>query len=196
MKKTLSEMSLDELWLLFPIILKEHNPAYKEWYQAEKEYLLNCLEGINIPRINHIGSTAVSGLTAKPTVDILLEVDIGCNLRELKDRLICTGWLLMHSEYDPYRELVFNKGYAPGGFSEKVYHLHARYYGDWDELYFRDYLINHGDIADEYGELKKKLREKYEHDRDGYTESKTEFIKKHTEAARTEFGNRYKPDKG
>jgi len=65
--------------------------------------------------------------------------------------------------------------------------------GDWDELYFRNYLLIHNDVAKEYGELKQRLQKKYEHDRDGYTEAKTGFIKKWTKQARKEFGNRYVP---
>jgi len=72
MKKDLSEMSLKELWELFPIILKEHNPQYKEWYKIEARQLFNCINNEYIKRINHIGSSAVEGLISKPTVDILL----------------------------------------------------------------------------------------------------------------------------
>ncbi|MGM0498943.1 MAG: GrpB family protein, partial [Bacillota bacterium] len=80
MPKSLSEMSLEELWQLFPIILKEHNPEYKNWYLEEKFNLTAVLPEKNIGRINHIGSTAVPGLLAKPTVDILLEIKRGANL--------------------------------------------------------------------------------------------------------------------
>lgn len=62
MEKTLSEMSLKKLWQLFSIILKEYNPAYKEWYLIEKENILECLKDIHVARINHIGSSAVPGL--------------------------------------------------------------------------------------------------------------------------------------
>ena len=44
MKKELSEMLLKELWELFPIILKEHNSKYKEWYEIEKRHLFNCIK--------------------------------------------------------------------------------------------------------------------------------------------------------
>jgi len=154
MTKSLSEMSLEELWRLFPIILKEHNCAYQEWYLIEKEKITKYLNGINIARISHIGSTAVPGLIAKPTVDILLEVFRDCNLEQLKKRLTDLEWVLMSSAYEPDLKLAFNQGYTPAGFAEKVYHLHVRYYADWDELYFRDYLIAHKETANEYGKLK------------------------------------------
>ena len=84
-----------------------------------------------------------------------------------------------------------NKGYTPAGFSEKVYHLHVRALGDWDELYFRDYLRKYPKAARQYEELKRSLKEKYEHNRDAYTEAKTAFVQQYSQAAREEFGTRY-----
>lgn len=55
--------------------------------------------------------------------------------------------------------------------------MHLRHCGDNDELYFRDYLIEHPDIAREYEKLKLNLWKEYEYNRDGYTNAKTEFIK-------------------
>ena len=195
MKKPLSEMSLEELWALFPVMLKDHNPAYVKWYLSEKENLLACLKDCGVARISHIGSTAVPGLAAKPIVDILLEVHKNCDPAEIKNRLIHAGWLLMASSYQPELRLAFNKGYTPDGFAEKVYHLHVRCSSDWDELYFRDYLLLHKDAADAYGELKKRLWKQYEHNRDGYTEAKTEFVRKYTALARAELGNKYLPER-
>lgn len=193
MGKALSDMTLEELWQLFPIILKDHNPKYKEWYLTEKEEIIKALGPEDIKRINHIGSSAVEGLIAKPTVDILLEVDRRCDIGELKSKLKNAGWTLMSFRNEPDLNMSLNKGYTPEGFAERVFHLHVRFPGDWDELYFRDYLITHSEVAKEYGELKQKLKEQYEHDRDGYTDAKTEFIDKWSRAAKKEFGGRYTP---
>lgn len=193
MKKSLSEMSLEELWQLFPIILKEHNTDYKEWYLTEKNIILNTLGLDTIKRINHIGSTSVEGLISKPTVDILLEIDSNTNIEEMKSKLIAAGWGLMTSSSTPNLNIIFQKGYTPEGFAEKVFHLHVRLLGDWNELYFRDYLLIHKGIAEEYGNLKEQLKEKYEHNRDGYTEAKTEFIMKYTKLSREYFGDKYLP---
>ncbi|MBX4269594.1 GrpB family protein [Clostridium estertheticum] len=193
MGKELSEMALKELWELFPIILKKHNTDYKEWYETEKQKLLSRIGRKDISRINHIGSTAVEGLIAKPTVDILLEIDNEINIEQLRDTLLHNGWLLMSFENKPCMKMVFNKGYTKEGFAEKVYHLHVRYYDNWNELYFRDYLIEHDEVAKAYGELKLELIEKYEHDRDGYTNAKTNFILKCTEKAKEEYVDKYKP---
>lgn len=188
-------MSLEELWQLFPIILKEHNPEYSSWYLEEKESLVHIVGKNNIARINHIGSTSVKGLIAKPTVDILLEVNNDCEVEALKEKLSNNGWILMSCSNDPELRMVFNKGYTKYGFAEKVFHLHLRYFNDWNELYFRDYLRLNKEVADEYGKLKLSLKDKYEHNRDGYTEAKTEFIMKYTKVAREKFGEKYKGEK-
>ncbi len=189
--KPLSELSLEDLWRLFPIILREHDPRYFEWYEAERARVLSAVGAENIIRVNHFGSTAVKGLIAKPTVDILLEIDGRCDVARLTGDLEAAGWTLMRREDGPFA-LVFNKGYTPNGFAERVFHLHVRYLGDWDELYFRDYLRAHPDVAREYGELKRRLLRAYEHDRDGYTDAKTAFIAEHTRSARREFMGRYR----
>lgn len=191
--KALSEMSLEELWELFPIILKEHDPAYKEWFLNEKEKIADAVGHNDIKRISHIGSTAVDGLVGKPIVDILLEVGFNCDIERLKSKLIDAGWLLMLFKGGPDFRMSFNKGYTPNGFAERVFHLHVRFWGDWDELYFRDYLLAHKDVAEKYVELKLRLKEQYMHDRDGYTEAKTGFIGEWTKTARKKFGNRYAP---
>jgi GrpB-like predicted nucleotidyltransferase (UPF0157 family) len=185
-------MSLEELWELFPIILKEYNPQYKDWYEAEKQKILKSIKAENIIRINHIGSSAVAGLISKPTIDILLEIDGCSNVSQIIDDLGTIEWGRMSQENDPMK-LVFHKGYTPDGFADKMYHLHVRYAGDWSELYFRDFLIAHPDVAAEYGELKLSLWKKCEHNRDGYTKAKSDFIQKYSNAAKQEFQNRYKP---
>ncbi len=193
MKADLSELSLEELWALFPIILKEHNPDYKVWYEEEKQQIISKVKPENLIRISHIGSTAVKGLTAKPIVDILLEIDGACGVSAIIEVLKTLGWRLMSQEDDPVK-LSFNKGYTPEGFADRVYHLHVRYFGNWSELYFRDFLIAHPDVAREYERLKLKLWKQYEHDRDGYTEAKTDFVRRYSDMAKVEFNNRYLPE--
>ena len=185
-------MTLEELWDLFPIVLKEHNPRYAGWYEQQRAGLIGLLGDADVARISHIGSTAVPGLLAKPTVDILLEVRASSDVRSILDRLQAAGWLLMSEQSDPL-DLALNKGYTPEGFAEQVYHLHVRYLGDWDEPYFRDYLRDHAEAAAEYAELKQVLLERYEHDRDAYTEAKTDLIHKYTQLARIEYADRYNP---
>ncbi len=73
--------------------------------------------------------------------------------------------------------MSFNKGYTSEGYAEKVYHIHLHPYGDNDEIFFRDYLIAHPDVAKQYETLKESLLPQYRHNRDGYTEAKSQFVK-------------------
>lgn len=193
MGKELSEMTLEELWELFPIILKEHNQEYKNWYETEKQKLLNCLDNKYIMRISHIGSSAVEGLIAKPIVDILLEIDHESDIEQVTNTLLQNSWLMMSFKRSPQMQMAFNKGYTKQGFAEQVYHLHVRYHGNWNELYFRDYLREHEEVANEYGQMKLRLLEQYKHDRDRYTDAKTDFILKYTEKAKEKYGDKYNP---
>jgi GrpB-like predicted nucleotidyltransferase (UPF0157 family) len=188
--KELYDMTLAELWELFPIVLKEHNPDYADWYEVERGNLLRILAAQVVYRINHIGSTAVPELIAKPTVDILLEMDGDYDTAAIGGILEERGWLVMARD-SAAKTIDLNKGYTKTGFADKVFHLHIKPKGDHGELYFRDYLRGHDDVARDYEQLKRELKERYEHDRDGYTDAKTDFIKKYTALARQEFGGRY-----
>lgn len=189
--KKLEEMTLEELWQLFPIVLKEYNPDYALWYEEERKNIEKRIGKENIFRIRHIGSTSVPGLLSKPTVDILLELVPEAEQEKMISSLK-EEWILM-SESESPKKFVFNKGYTPAGFAEKVFHLHVRRAGDWDELYFCDYLREYPAVAEEYGALKKFLLKKFEHDRDGYTAAKGDFVRKYTERARSLYGDRYLP---
>ena len=98
------------------------------------------------------------------------------------------GFIRMSSSTN---RVSFNRGYTENGFEEKVYHLHLRQEGDNNELYFRDYLNEYPHIAKQYEQLKLDLWKQYEHDRDGYTEAKSDFITKWTSEAKKVYAGRY-----
>ena len=190
--KELKDMSLEELWELFPIILKEYDPEYETWYKEEFIAISNSLKDHDIFRISHIGSTSVEGMISKPTVDILLEFREGYDKEPILRILQREGWMVM-AEDDQKQTVDMNKGYTQKGFAEKVYHLHIKPAGDHGELYFRDHLREHPDTAREYEQLKLMLKDRFEHDRDAYTLAKTEFVERYTKKARIEFKGRYDP---
>ena len=189
--KQLSEMTLEELWQLFPIILSEYDPVWTKYYDEEKVLLEKHFGALPV-RISHIGSTAVEGLIAKPTVDILLEVDPAASPDAVRQIAEACGYTVMAESIAPEYRLDLCKGYTPQGFAERVFHLYIRRPGDWDEIVFRDYLRRNPRKADEYAELKRKLQKRFEHDRDAYTEAKGEFIRACVKAAR----NRKSPPQG
>ena len=146
---------------------------------------------LSVVALCHIGSTSVPGLIAKPTIDILLEIPTDADIPSLTAALISAGYICNTQPNNPAPHLMFMKGYTPQGFRGQAVHLHVRFPGDWNELYFRDYLRSHPETAKSYGKLKQNLQLRYEHDRDAYTEAKTDFIQEATRLARKEMGNKY-----
>ena len=181
MDRELEKMSLEELWQLFPIFLVEHNREWARWYDEEVKAISSLVPEKYITRISHIGSTAIPNIQAKNIVDILLEVPSEKELEPVKNILVENNWLCMSQKA---KRISLNKGYTKQGFADKVFHLHIRVAGDNDEIYFRDYLIENGDIAKQYEKLKLQLWKEFEHDRDGYTDAKSDFIRTHTKIAK------------
>jgi GrpB-like predicted nucleotidyltransferase (UPF0157 family) len=186
MGKSLDEMTDKERYRLFPVILSEYKPVWKKNYLKERAELEQAVGSHNIVRISHIGSTAVPGLIAKPTIDVLIEIKDDTDTGRLISSMQLAGYRYLEQPENPPPHMMFIKGYTPEGFKGQVFHVHVRYSGDWDELYFKDYLLAHPETAEKYGRLKLELKNKYEHDRDAYTYAKTDFIKRITGLARAE----------
>ncbi len=172
--KRLQDLTLAELWELFPIVLTAHNPQWSVWAEKEMRLLSSLLVKYH-PIINHIGSTAIPNIQAKPIVDILVEVSPEIEWLPIIEILERNGYICMSESGS---RISFNKGYTPSGYADKVFHVHVHRTGDNDEILFRDYLIAHPESAKEYETLKLSLLPEYRNNRDGYTEAKTEFVKK------------------
>lgn len=180
-QRNLKDMTLAELWELFPIVLTTNNPDWSEW--ADEEILeLSTLLRDYTPIINHIGSTAVPNIQAKPIIDILVEIAPDKDWQRVRETMEKTGYICM-SVSDT--RMSFNKGYTPKGYADKVFHIHFHSIGDNDEIIFRDYLIAHPEAAKQYERLKLSLLPKYRHNRDGYTDAKSEFVRRIIGLAKT-----------
>lgn len=171
--KKLENMTLQELWELFPIELTPHNHEWVTWARQEIDFLSGLLEKYN-PVISHIGSTVIPGIQAKPIIDILVEISGSSDWHGVISIMKCNGYILMNRS--PQR-MSFNKGYTPEGYAERVFHIHFHESGDNDEILFRDYLKSHPEVAKEYESLKLSLLPAFRNNRDGYTEAKTQFVK-------------------
>ncbi|MCG8701043.1 MAG: GrpB family protein, partial [Bacteroidales bacterium] len=176
--KTLNEMTIAELGKLFPIIITEYSDKWADLYNSEAKLITDSFLQTEILKIDHVGSTAIPRLKAKPTIDILLQVSEQIEIQKLKDKFKSLGYLINDHPENPAPHLTFVKGYTEQGFKGQAYHVHIRYHGDWDEIRFRDYLTKNKEIAKEYETLKLELAEKYPNDREAYTDSKTEWIEK------------------
>jgi GrpB-like predicted nucleotidyltransferase (UPF0157 family) len=165
-----------------------YDPGWPRLFEEERLHLLSCLPGDLVKRIEHFGSTAVPGLFAKPIVDMLVEV---ASLEETKKRI---APLLEAQGYDYFWRPSWGDGVPPfyawfikrDHAGKRTHHIHMVEAGfeHWDRLLFRDYLIEHPEVAKEYGELKMKLSTLHPRDRVAYTEAKTDFIRVATKTAK------------
>lgn len=118
-QRNLKDMSLTELWELFPIVLSAHNPDWSEWANEEILDLSTLLRDYS-PIINHIGSTAIPNIHAKPIIDILVEINPDTDRQRIKEAMVTAGYICM---FFSGSRMSFNKGYTPLGYADKVFHM-------------------------------------------------------------------------
>jgi GrpB-like predicted nucleotidyltransferase (UPF0157 family) len=124
-------------------------------------------------RIDHIGSTSVVGLDAKPIIDIQISVVSLEPLEMFRFPLEALGYVFRADNSD------LTKRYFREPAGERRIHIHVRRLGSWSEqfaLLFRDYLRSHPEEARRYAALKYNLASQHSEDRESYTEAKTPFI--------------------
>jgi len=170
------------------ISIAPYNPIWPQMFKDEKKFLKKRLPESLIKRIEHFGSTAVSDLSAKPIIDLLVEVT---DLKETKKRIVPIleneGYEYFHrpafGDYGPPYYAWFIKRNVEG---KRTHHIHMVESDSvlWDRLYFRDYLKEFPKVAKNYNDLKIKLSKRYPNDRVKYTEGKSEFILKITKKAK------------
>jgi len=189
----LRNLNNEALGQLFPIALVKYQSQWKTEFLKERDQLQMNLGSTTALRIEHFGSTAVPDLSAKPTIDILIEIPVLNDPLKMeiirKMELMNYETIWRTDEAVPY--LMFVKGYTPEGYKGQSFHVHM---GDanhslWDRIYFRDHLIAHPETAREYEELKYKLATKFKFDRDGYTLAKSEFVMRVTALAKIKYSN-------
>jgi GrpB-like predicted nucleotidyltransferase (UPF0157 family) len=161
-------------WADEPVRLEPYDAGWPERFLEERAALSTAIGDCAVGGIHHVGSTAVPGLEAKPVIDILVVVHDLETSRECFDKLGALGYL-----YAPYRADEMHWFCKPDP-ARRTHHLHLVPTGSRrfrDELAFRDYLRGHADIAGEYGALKRRLAEEFEHDPEAYTAAKVDFIR-------------------
>jgi GrpB-like predicted nucleotidyltransferase (UPF0157 family) len=169
-----------------------YDPRWPEMFEQERIHLVACLPDDLIRRIEHFGSTAVPGLSAKPVVDMLIEV---VSLDETKKHIVP---ILEAQGYDYFWRPSWGDDTPPfyawfikrDESGNRTHHIHMveSHFEHWDRLLFRDYLMEHPNIAKEYGNLKIRLSGMHQNDRIAYTQAKGEFIKQVTEKAKHYYG--------
>ena len=170
------------------ISLAPYDPAWPAAFRREREHLLACLPNELLGRIEHFGSTAVPGLSAKPVVDVLVEVtDLEQAKRKIVPVLEAQGydyfWRATKGDDGPPFYAWFIK--RDPETNARTHHIHMveHHFPHWDSLRFRDHLIANPDVAREYEALKRLLAAEHAHDRIAYTRGKAEFIERVTSQA-------------
>jgi GrpB-like predicted nucleotidyltransferase (UPF0157 family) len=174
------------------IVIVPYDSRWPELFLAERAHLLSCLPRELIGRIEHYGSTSVPGLSAKPIVDMLVEVT---DLAEVRRRVVpileAQGydyfWRPTHGDDGPPFYAWFIKRDAEGARTHHVHMVESAFSQHWDGLVFRDYLIEHSEVAREYEALKMRLAAEFPNDREAYTDAKSEFIEDVTARAKREL---------
>jgi GrpB-like predicted nucleotidyltransferase (UPF0157 family) len=149
-----------------------YDPAWPSLFGALGARLRDTLDSVAL-RIDHIGSTSVPGLAAKPIVDVQVSVADFDPVAAYRVPLEGLG-LVFRSENTERTKRYFRE--APG---TRRTHIHVRRAGSWAEqftLLFRDYLRAHPEDRDRYAELKRELARRFQHDRHAYSEGKVPFI--------------------
>ncbi len=170
-----------------PIIIVDYDPNWPKVYEVERDRILRVTDR-SILAIEHVGSTAVIGLGAKPIIDIIAAVEKLSIGRTLIDPLVQQ----LGYSYIPEHEAAFpNRLYLQKHpIDAPQFHLHLVELNSdhWiDHLLFRDYLRDHPDTAQEYDRLKRKLAARYKFDRDGYVDAKTDFVRSVLKKAKQQF---------
>ncbi len=162
------------------IELAPYDDLWPQIAELEIKILRELIPRKHLIDIQHVGSTAIPGMLAKPIIDIQIVVDSLPNIKKAAiNTLENIGYIYWREDPDP-EKMFFVKGMPPFG-EKRTHHVHIiepQSKRGQHRIIFRDYLIAHPEAAHEYEQLKIKLSQQYTYDREQYTDAKTQFINK------------------
>ena len=167
-----------------PVIIEEYNAEWPKAFKVIESGLSNELDGLAI-RIEHVGSTSVPGLAAKPIIDIDVVIKSMDHLPKVIKKLDVLGYLHEGDLGIKNREAFARRDiYVPYSSEGNEKYEHHLYVCDEESeelnrhIIFRDILKNNPLLVSEYANLKIELSNKFTNNRKAYTEGKTEFVTK------------------
>jgi GrpB-like predicted nucleotidyltransferase (UPF0157 family) len=169
--------------LSYQVNIEDYNPKWVSLFNDEKKKIVEVLGNKGIA-IEHIGSTSVKGLVAKPIIDIAVAVKELGETDSFVDSLQSIGY-----EYVPKAEFPKRRFFRKGEWRKGTHHLHVYEIMsvEWRKnLLFRDYLRKHPDKLHQYAKLKGNLAAMHPDDRTTYTNEKAPFIQEIIDLARKE----------
>lgn len=155
------------------ITIEQYNPDWPRIFRDLGAKLRSAI-GPAALRIDHIGSTSIPDLAAKPIIDIQISVSAFEPMEPYRRPLEELGF-----QYRDKNPELTKRYFKEPSQSEERTHIHVRRAGSFSEqfpLLFRDYMRCHADDVSHYAQLKRQLAEQYREDRLGYTEAKGAFI--------------------
>ena len=156
-----------------------YDPAWDEKYSKEAQMLWNAI-GNRVADIQHIGSTAIKGMSAKPIIDIAVAVEVIDIAPSLTQSLKAIGY----DNRGKWGGIEGHYFFRKGNPREYFLHVFEKQSDFWRRrLAFRDYLIAHKDVALAYQTLKMNLAALYPDDRGAYTCNKKAFVEEITDIA-------------
>ena len=165
-----------------PIKVVDYDPTWRTAFE-ELSAVLHKYLGDSALAIEHVGSTAVPGLAAKPIIDINVVIESREYLPEIIHNLSTLGYYHEGDNGISGREAFARESAdVPRDGGREFWPDHHLYVCAQDnyelarQLAFRDYLRSHPEALQQYAELKKDLAQRFEHNRRAYSEGKTEFV--------------------
>lgn len=165
--------------------LVELVPYDQEWprqFESAAEWLRELLKD-KVAAIDHIGSTSIASMTAKPLIDIDVTLTDLNAISEASTCLVGAGFEARGNRYDDDMWAFLLKTSAP---ALRVYLCRPGNETHRKRLFFRDHLRQHADIAAQYAELKNRLAREFPHDGDRYTAEKSEFVREVVKRAKAQ----------
>ena len=155
----------------------DYDPRWPLLFDEEAKRLRAVLDPSVIVGLEHFGSTAIPGLSAKPIIDILIAVrSLAAAKATFVEALRKLDYVYWADNPETDR-MFFVKGMPPFG-SKRSHHVHVtELHGEmWQRLAFRDYLRAHPDEAEAYERLKRRLAAEHQTDRQAYTDAKSAYV--------------------
>ena len=155
----------------------DYDPRWPLLFDEEAGRLRAVLDPSLVVGLEHFGSTAIAGLSAKPIIDILIAVQSLAAARRTFVEVL-RGLDYVYWADNPKKDrMFFVKGMPPFG-SKRSHHVHVTEpQGEmWQRLAFRDYLRTHPEEVETYGRLKRRLAAEHRADREAYTDAKSAYV--------------------
>ncbi|WP_226672178.1 GrpB family protein [Rossellomorea aquimaris] len=165
-------------WAVEAVEIVAPHPGWHEAGSVEVTRLLNSLRSFGVHEVEHVGSTAIHELPAKPIIDVMAKIPSYDDVDEIVGKLAGDGWHFVPVELDnrPWRRFFIKVED-----DRRVAHLHLMLEGEprWDEQrLFRDRLNGSPSLKEEYAELKMRLADQFSDDREAYSKGKESFIRR------------------